>query len=207
MFESKYFKSETIPAFDTTVSAALASYGIEGGGREMRIAVENFDGKIYRVVASFGMGAYMHAVSSLLELGMKDVLADSINGKDGYDSWFVATPEMHSDFLHKIAHGKVASYKAKLPAMRDWLIEVARHKEPVEYGQVMKAFGIDRFSLRHAMDFLGHQADDLNEPIITALIIGKKSRKCSSGLAKEFGVLDDDAERQRLYDFWSSNPQ
>lgn len=96
-------------------------------------------------------------------------------------------------------------YKAKLPAIRDWLIEVARHKGKVTYGQVMKAFGIDRFSLRHAMDSLGHQAKNLNEPIITALIVNKKTQRCSPGLFNEFGVHDDEAERQLLYDFWMSN--
>jgi len=101
--------------------------------------------------------------------------------------------------------GKVAPYKAKLPAMRNWLIEVARHKGKVTYGQTMEAFGIDRFSLRHAMDILGHQANSLGEPIITALIVGKKTQRCSSGLVTEFGVNDDEAERQRLYDFWHAN--
>ena len=66
-------------------------------------------------------------------------------------------------------------------------------------------FGIDRFSLRHAMDSLGHQADNLDEPIITALIVNAKTRRCSTGLVKEFSVHDDDTERQRLYDFWMSN--
>lgn len=106
----------------------------------------------------------------------------------------------------RISADKVASYKSKLPAIRDWLIEVARHKGQVTYGQVMKAFGVDRFSLRHAMEFLGRQADNLDEPIITALIVGKKTGRCSSGLAKEFGVNDDNAERQRLYDFWRNHP-
>ncbi len=96
----------------------------------------------------------------------------------------------------------MASYKAKLPAIRDWLVEVARNKGDVTYREVMEAFGIDRFSLRHAMDCLGHQADNLDEPIITALIVSSISRRCSSGLAKEFGILDDEAERKRLYEFW-----
>lgn len=94
MFESIYIKSETIPAFDRAVSAAIDSYGIDGGGKEMQVAIENFDGSIYRVVTSIGMGAYIHATSSLLDLGLKDILANSIHGKDGYDSWFVTTPEM-----------------------------------------------------------------------------------------------------------------
>lgn len=67
---------------------------------------------------------------------------------------------------------------------------------------MMGAFGVDRFSLRHAMDYLGHQADNLDEPIITALIVSKGSQRCSAGLDKEFGVHDDQAERLRLYEYW-----
>lgn len=99
MFKSMYIKSEAVPTFDQAVSAAIASYGIEGGGKPMKIAVENFNGRIYRVVTSVGMGAYLHATSSLLELGLKDLLANDINGKDGYDSWFVTTPETLDSFL------------------------------------------------------------------------------------------------------------
>ena len=95
-----------------------------------------------------------------------------------------------------------AGYKAKLGAMRQWLIEIARNRTKVTYGDMMGAFGVDRFSLRHAMDYLGHQADNLEEPIITALIVSKGSQRCSAGLGKEFGVHDDEAERTRLYEYW-----
>jgi hypothetical protein len=94
VFKTNYINGEVIPTFDESVSAAIAEYGIEGGGKAMKIAVENFEGRIYRVLTSVGMGAYLHATSSLHDLGMKDVLADSLYGKDGYDSWFVTTPEM-----------------------------------------------------------------------------------------------------------------
>ena len=97
MFQSKYIKGEIVPSFDESVSAAFAEYSIEGGGKAMKIAVENFEGRIYRVLTSVGMGAYFHATSSLLDLGLKDILADSHHGKDGYDSWFVTTPEILAD--------------------------------------------------------------------------------------------------------------
>lgn len=97
MIISTYRTGEQIPTFDDRVTAELDEYGIEGGGNEMRIAIENFDGKVYRVVKTSGLGAYMHATSSLLELGLKDVLADSLKGKDGFDSWFVTTPETVSE--------------------------------------------------------------------------------------------------------------
>lgn len=60
----------------------------------MEIAVENLDGRIYRVLTSTGMGAYIHATSALLDLGFEDLLRDSLDGKDGYDSWFVPTQAM-----------------------------------------------------------------------------------------------------------------
>lgn len=96
-------------------------------------------------------------------------------------------------------------YKDKLPAMRDWLIQVARSESVVTYGDVIKAFGIDRLTLRHALSYLGHQADNLDEPIITALVVNKRTRRCSVGLENEFGVRDDEAERQRLYEYWKAS--
>lgn len=99
-----------------------------------------------------------------------------------------------------------APYKKKLPAMRSWLIEVAKSKTPVTYQEVMEVFDLDRFSLRHAMDILGHESENRDEPIITALIVNKKTRRCSEGLASEFEVYDDQRERESLYDFWRDNP-
>jgi hypothetical protein len=100
-----------------------------------------------------------------------------------------------------------ARYIALLPRLREHLIQVARACRTVTYGDLMATFELDRFSLRHAMDRLGHEALDRGEPIITALIVGKESRRCSSGLAKEFGILDDDGERQRLYAHWRNVKQ
>lgn len=43
----------------------------------------------------------------------------------------------------------------------------------------------------------------MGEAILTALIVGKKTRRCSSGFAKGFDINDDEAERQGLYHFWN----
>ena len=120
MFKSKYIKGETVPPFDEHISGAIVEYGIEGGGKPMEIAVENFDGRIYRIVTSVGMGAYMHATSSLLDLGMKDTLAESLHGKDGYDSWFVTTPEMLNALPHEqeITNDPAAELLSELEALR-----------------------------------------------------------------------------------------
>jgi hypothetical protein len=92
VIESKYIVGVSVPSFDDAVSNVIQSYRIEGGGKSMKIAIENFDGTLYRVVTTVGLGAYIHATSSLQQLGLKDVLAESLNGKNGYDSWFVTTP-------------------------------------------------------------------------------------------------------------------
>lgn len=96
-----------------------------------------------------------------------------------------------------------AQYKAKLPAMRRWLIAVAKTQGTVTYGDVMDAFGIGHRNLSRAMDYIGHQAHNLDEPILTALIVSPKTGRCAEGLGKEFDVQDDVAERQALYAFWA----
>lgn len=109
--------------------------------------------------------------------------------------------------IKKIDHPPKARYFEKLGAMRNWLIQVARARGKVTYGHVMLAFDIDRFSLRHAMDSLGHEALERGEPIITALIVSKATKRCSEGLEKEFGVGDDQAEREKLYEYWKGATQ
>lgn len=52
------------------------------------------------------------------------------------------------------------------------------------------------------MDYLGHESENLDEPIITALIVNPNGR-CSAGFEKEFGIGDDTDEREKLYQYWS----
>lgn len=93
-------------------------------------------------------------------------------------------------------------YKARLPIMREWLVRVAQASGRVTYREFMDVFGIDRYTSKHSMDRLGEYSQELGEPIITALIVGGDSNRSSTGLDK-FGVLDDEAERQKLYEYWS----
>ena len=53
------------------------------------------------------------------------------------------------------------------------------------------------------MSKLGHLSMENGEPILTALIVDKDTLRCSDGLADEFGVTDDQAERRRLYAYWA----
>jgi hypothetical protein len=95
-------------------------------------------------------------------------------------------------------------YKRKLPAMRDWLIGIARKKTVATYGDAVRTFELPNYTLRHALIPLGRESLQRKEPIITALVVNEITGHCSEGLEKEFGISDDAAERVRLYKFWSS---
>jgi len=97
-----------------------------------------------------------------------------------------------------------AAYLDKLPALREWLVRIAKAGNFVSFGQVMEAFDMDRISLQLALNFLGHQAIDLGEPNIAALVISADTGHCSVELLVEFGITDDEAERKRLYAYWQS---
>lgn len=94
MIESKYIESEVVPAFDKAVTAAVKSYRNEGGGNSMRIAMENFDGRAYRVIECTGLGAFIHVIGGLQKIGLKDILEGKDGMKMGCDCWFVTTPEL-----------------------------------------------------------------------------------------------------------------
>jgi hypothetical protein len=106
------------------------------------------------------------------------------------------------DFIYLQPLEKI-SYQFKLPAMREWLIRVAQEQRTVIYGELMQAFDVDRFSLRHAMDQLGRESVKKGEPIITALIVSKATGRCSVGLNSAFGISDDVQHRKDLYACWS----
>ena len=95
------------------------------------------------------------------------------------------------------------SYKEKIPAIRAWLIEVCRARGTVTYSDVMNRFALTFYPLRNAMSRLGHECKDAKEPIITALIVDKDTRRCSQGLFDEFHIDDDVLERERCYAHWA----
>jgi hypothetical protein len=97
------------------------------------------------------------------------------------------------------------SYQQKVPAIRDWLIEVCRGRGTVTYSDVMNRFALSFYPLRNAMSRLGHDCKDAGEPIITAVIVDKETGRCSQGLFDEFRVDDDELERQRCYSYWGSD--
>jgi len=94
VIESKYIAGVAIPEFDSAVSKMVEEYGLEGGGKDMEVAIENLEGKIYRVLTATGMGAFMHVTQGLLDLGFEDKLADDYSGNNRHDCWFIPTPEV-----------------------------------------------------------------------------------------------------------------
>lgn len=72
----------------------VGDYGLDGGGKDMDIAIENPEGKLYRVLTTTGMGAFMHVTQEMLSLGFVDKLANDFSGKSRYDAWFVPTQEV-----------------------------------------------------------------------------------------------------------------
>lgn len=94
MIESKYIAAAAIPEFDSAISKMVEEYDFEGGGHDMAVAIENSEGKIYRVLTAIGMNAFMHVTQELLDLGFVDKLADDHSGKNRYDCWFMPTPEV-----------------------------------------------------------------------------------------------------------------
>lgn len=95
-----------------------------------------------------------------------------------------------------------AAYVAKLPAMRQWLIDVAARRGTVTYAEARAPFGLRTLEHRHAMDRIGHECLDVGEPILTSLIVDETTGRCSEGFVKEFR-RDDVEERQDCYAFWS----
>lgn len=101
----------------------------------------------------------------------------------------------------KVFKESSAAYVTKLPAMRQWLIDVARRGETVTYAQARAPFELRSLEHRHAMDRLGHECVDAGEPILTSLIVDETTGRCSEGFTKEFR-RDDAQERQDCYAFW-----
>jgi hypothetical protein len=122
MITSRYIPNTRTPHFDAAVSAAL-DYEIDGGGNKMIIGIENGDGVVYRVIETRGMGAYMHTVNSILDLGFEDKLAESLHGEGGFDSRM--TP---SDLLLNVAAPQEAESNPVAELLSD-LDEVAEAPE------------------------------------------------------------------------------
>lgn len=86
--ESGYIKGFEIPSFDSKITSFLNEEGLERNDGNMVTAIQNEQKKVYRIIQTEGLSDYMKLVSFLTDLDLVDQLADSIDGKDGYDSFF-----------------------------------------------------------------------------------------------------------------------
>ncbi|XRQ26830.1 HNH endonuclease (plasmid) [Ralstonia pseudosolanacearum] len=100
-----------------------------------------------------------------------------------------------------------ATVSEKLPHMRDWLIGVARSGTPVKYADLMRRFDLWYGTLFTSLKLLGQACVAADEPVITALVVDKKTGRCSKGFKEVFGISDDEAERQRCYAYWEVKQQ
>lgn len=98
------------------------------------------------------------------------------------------------------------SYAEKIPAIRNWLVDVCDSRGTVTYSEVMDRFGLTFYPLRNAMAKLGHDCKRSGEPILTALIVDKETGRCSQGLFDEFHIEDDQLERDKCYAYWAKKP-
>jgi hypothetical protein len=104
----------------------------------------------------------------------------------------------------KLYKASTAAYLDKLPAMRQWLIEVARRRGTVTYAEARAPFGLRTLEHRHAMDRIGHECVDAGEPVLTSLIVDEDTGRCSVGFVNEFR-RDDAEDRADCYAFWSAS--
>ncbi|MBY4733805.1 HNH endonuclease [Cupriavidus pauculus] len=99
------------------------------------------------------------------------------------------------------AAGK-AAFKAE--AVRDYLIDAAKRKFKVTYGELFDAFDLNRLTVAKVLSRVGHTCLQNKEPILTALVVLKDTGRCSTGMEREFGV-DEDEERARVFAHWTQN--
>lgn len=98
MVDSIYRKDVAVPSYDEAVTAKL-DYPHDGGAHEMVVAIENADGEVYRVAKMHGMGAYLHVCFGLLNIGLIDLLKDTMGTVNGYDSRFAVDPATRTQAL------------------------------------------------------------------------------------------------------------
>lgn len=95
---------------------------------------------------------------------------------------------------------------APLRQIRQWLINVAYAREKVFYSDLGAAFNMGRFNVKRSLAAIGHECVDRGEPILSSLVVLMKDGHCAPGIRREFGVTDDEAERQRVFAHWAALP-
>lgn len=86
---SSYVRLVAIPTYDATISKVVEEATADCGGKTMRIAIENDESMVYRVIETDGLGELVALVEALKRLGGGDRLADRTGvSPEGYDYRF-----------------------------------------------------------------------------------------------------------------------
>lgn len=90
--------------------------------------------------------------------------------------------------------------------VREHLIDAARRGVKVRYAELFDEFDLNRRTIRPVLGRVGHHCLELNEPVITALVVysvGEMEGRCGPGFKNEF-KLDEDEERARIFTHWNA---
>ena len=79
------------------------------------------------------------------------------------------------------------------------LVEVARTGKTITYGELCDAVGLQGYcqALRYYLAKIGQKCRDHNLPLLSAIVINKKSRTPGNGIYDEFGnmmITEEQAE-------------
>jgi len=86
--ESGYIDGTVIPEFDLKITDFLNKKSIQGDQGNMVTAIQNEKKNVYRIIHTDGLDQYINLVTFLADLGLDDRLAESMESKNGYDSFF-----------------------------------------------------------------------------------------------------------------------
>ena len=119
MIQTTLIQDVTVPEFDSAIKTLLDDCAMVGGGNTMIIGVENYQNEIYRKIEATGMGTYMHVVSGLAEIGLKDVLQESMFGEGGFDSRFVIAGEIQVPAKVEKAYEQIGAPEYELQGLTE----------------------------------------------------------------------------------------
>jgi hypothetical protein len=93
MITSQLVPGTSVPHYDIQVKA-LRHAATADERDEMVIAIENWDGIVYRVIKSTGFDEFMPTLNAIWDIGLIDVLRDIPDRPDGYDARFAVSQAM-----------------------------------------------------------------------------------------------------------------
>lgn len=112
-------------------------------------------------------------------------------------------PQVLEDLTSQQPDEAHAQYLARM--MREYLIDLAKRQKTATYSEVFDEFSLNRFSVIPVLDKVGKQCVAAGEPVLTALVVyatGASTGRCGPGFKEAFQV-DEDDERQRIFEHWS----